>query len=37
MVDLMLELADDPNLEVPISRDGVKGLTLVRPRLVPTD
>jgi hypothetical protein len=30
MVDLMLELANDPNLEVPIGRDGVKGFTLVR-------
>ena len=30
MVDLLLELADDPNLEVPIGRDGVKGFTLVR-------
>ncbi|CAL4939528.1 unnamed protein product [Urochloa decumbens] len=28
MVDLLLELADDPNLEVPIQRDGVKGFTL---------
>ncbi|TKV95987.1 hypothetical protein SEVIR_9G399700v4 [Setaria viridis] len=28
MVDLLLELADDPNLEVPIERDGVKGFTL---------
>ncbi|GJN31514.1 hypothetical protein PR202_gb19923 [Eleusine coracana subsp. coracana] len=25
MVDVLLELADDPNLEVPIHRDGVKG------------
>jgi hypothetical protein len=30
MVDLLLELADDPNLEVPIKRDGVKGFALVR-------
>ena len=30
MVDLLLELADDPGLEVPIGRDGVKGFTLVR-------
>jgi len=30
MVDLLLELADDPNLEVPIGRDGVKGFMLVR-------
>jgi len=29
-VDLLLELADDPNLEVPIQRDGVKAFTLVR-------
>jgi len=29
MVDVLLELADDPNLEVPIHRDGVKGFTLV--------
>jgi hypothetical protein len=29
MVDVLLELADDPNLEVPIGRNGVKGLTLV--------
>ncbi|CAL4914505.1 unnamed protein product [Urochloa decumbens] len=28
MVDVLLELADDPNLEVPIERDGVKGFTL---------
>jgi len=28
MVDVLLELADDPNLEVPIHRDGVKGFTL---------
>ncbi|CAL4922771.1 unnamed protein product [Urochloa decumbens] len=28
MVDLLLELADDPSLEVPIERDGVKGFTL---------
>jgi hypothetical protein len=28
-VDLLLELADDPNLEVPIQRDGVKAFTLV--------
>ncbi|RCV44717.1 hypothetical protein SETIT_9G396900v2 [Setaria italica] len=28
MVDVLLELADDPNLEVPIGRDGVKGFTL---------
>ncbi|XP_066392960.1 trimethyltridecatetraene synthase-like isoform X1 [Miscanthus floridulus] len=27
-VDLLLELADDPNLEVPIERDGVKAFTL---------
>ena len=30
MADLLLELADDPGLEVPIGRDGVKGFTLVR-------
>jgi hypothetical protein len=30
MVDLLLELADDPKLEVPIERDGVKGFALVR-------
>ncbi|RLN39119.1 cytochrome P450 71A1-like [Panicum miliaceum] len=30
MVDLLLELADDPTLEVPIERDGVKGFVLVR-------
>ncbi|RLN38617.1 cytochrome P450 71A1-like [Panicum miliaceum] len=28
MVDVLLELADDPNREVPIHRDGVKGFTL---------
>ncbi|TVU22580.1 hypothetical protein EJB05_32290 [Eragrostis curvula] len=28
MVDLLLELADDPSLEVPIERDGVKGFAL---------
>lgn len=28
MVDLLLQLADDPNLEVPIKRDGVKAFTL---------
>ncbi|KAG0551022.1 hypothetical protein BDA96_01G388100 [Sorghum bicolor] len=28
MVDLLLELADDPKLEVPIKRDGVKGFAL---------
>jgi hypothetical protein len=28
-VDLLLELAQDPNLEVPIQRDGVKAFTLV--------
>ncbi|KAK3147202.1 hypothetical protein QOZ80_3BG0279410 [Eleusine coracana subsp. coracana] len=28
MVDVLLELADNPNLEVPIQRDGVKGYTL---------
>ncbi|KAF8728742.1 hypothetical protein HU200_018020 [Digitaria exilis] len=28
MVDVLLELADDPNLEVPIERYGVKGFTL---------
>ncbi|RLN17616.1 cytochrome P450 71A1-like [Panicum miliaceum] len=28
MVDVLLELADDPNLEVPIHRNGVKGFTL---------
>ncbi|OEL34393.1 Flavonoid 3'-monooxygenase [Dichanthelium oligosanthes] len=28
MVDLLLELADNPNLEVPIERDGVKAFTL---------
>ncbi|XP_066387914.1 trimethyltridecatetraene synthase-like [Miscanthus floridulus] len=28
MLDLLLELADDPDLEVPIQRDGVKGFTL---------
>ncbi|KAG0541745.1 hypothetical protein BDA96_02G044000 [Sorghum bicolor] len=27
-VDLLLELADDPNLEVPIQRDGIKAFTL---------
>ena len=30
MVDLLLELADDPTLEVPIERHGVKGFVLVR-------
>ena len=29
MMDVLLELADDPNLEVPINRDNVKGFTLV--------
>ncbi|KAF8720968.1 hypothetical protein HU200_023375 [Digitaria exilis] len=28
MVDLLLQLADDPSLEVPIERDGVKAFTL---------
>uniref|UniRef100_A0A0A9EN88 Uncharacterized protein n=1 Tax=Arundo donax TaxID=35708 RepID=A0A0A9EN88_ARUDO len=28
ILDVLLELADDPNLEVPIERDGVKGYTL---------
>ncbi|KAL6649969.1 hypothetical protein ACP70R_014193 [Stipagrostis hirtigluma subsp. patula] len=28
IVDLLLELADDPSLEVPIGRDGVKGFAL---------
>ncbi|KAL6609643.1 hypothetical protein ACP70R_039612 [Stipagrostis hirtigluma subsp. patula] len=28
MVDLLLKLADDPNLEVPIERDGVKAFIL---------
>ncbi|PUZ41007.1 hypothetical protein GQ55_9G468600 [Panicum hallii var. hallii] len=28
MVDLLLGLAEDPNLEIPIGRDGVKGFTL---------
>ncbi|KAJ1297041.1 hypothetical protein BS78_01G347900 [Paspalum vaginatum] len=28
MVDVLLELADNPSLEVPIKRDGVKGNTL---------
>ncbi|CAL4914504.1 unnamed protein product [Urochloa decumbens] len=28
MVDLLLELADDPSLEVPIGRDGIKGFAL---------
>ncbi|OEL19400.1 Cytochrome P450 CYP736A12 [Dichanthelium oligosanthes] len=28
MVDLLLQLADNPNLEVPIERDGVKAFTL---------
>ncbi|CAL4916498.1 unnamed protein product [Urochloa decumbens] len=27
-VDMLLELADDPNLDVPIQRDGVKAFTL---------
>ncbi|CAA3004083.1 flavonoid 3 -monooxygenase-like [Olea europaea subsp. europaea] len=27
MVDLLLELADDPNLEVKLPNDGVKGFT----------
>jgi hypothetical protein len=30
MVDLLLQQADDPNLEVPIKRDGVKAFILVR-------
>ncbi|TVU25320.1 hypothetical protein EJB05_27812, partial [Eragrostis curvula] len=30
MVDLLQECAEDPNLEVPIKRDGVKALVLVR-------
>ncbi|KAK8445864.1 hypothetical protein SEVIR_9G399900v4 [Setaria viridis] len=28
MMDLLLELSDDPSLEVPIERDGVKGFAL---------
>ncbi|CAL5034790.1 unnamed protein product [Urochloa decumbens] len=28
MTDLLLQLADDPNMEVPIKRDGVKGFIL---------
>ncbi|CAN6270550.1 unnamed protein product [Urochloa humidicola] len=28
MTDLLLQLADDPNMEVPIQRDGVKGFIL---------
>ncbi|CAN6319919.1 unnamed protein product [Urochloa humidicola] len=28
MVDMLLELADDPSLEVPIGRDGIKGFAL---------
>ncbi|CAN6235316.1 unnamed protein product [Urochloa humidicola] len=30
MVDILLEHADDPSLEVPIQRDGVKAFTLVK-------
>lgn len=30
MVDLLLELADDPNLEVKLPNDGVKGFTQVK-------
>jgi hypothetical protein len=29
MMDVLLELADDPNLEVPIKWDNVKAFTLV--------
>ena len=29
MMDVLLELADDPNLEVPIKRDNVKAFILV--------
>ena len=29
MVDMLLRLADDPDLEVKLGTDGVKGLTLV--------
>ncbi|GJN31513.1 hypothetical protein PR202_gb19922 [Eleusine coracana subsp. coracana] len=31
MVDVLLELADNPNLEVPIQRDGVKGTLTIGP------
>jgi hypothetical protein len=29
MVDLLLQLADDPELEVKLTRDNIKGLTQV--------
>ena len=29
MVDMLLRLVDDPDLEVKLGTDGVKGLTLV--------
>ena len=29
MVDILLRLADDPDLEVKLGTDGIKGLTLV--------
>ncbi|GJN05390.1 hypothetical protein PR202_ga23011 [Eleusine coracana subsp. coracana] len=28
MVDVLLQLADDPNMEIPITRDGIKGFVL---------
>lgn len=33
MVDVLLQLADDPTLEVKLKRDGVKAFTQVRPFL----
>ncbi|GJN31532.1 hypothetical protein PR202_gb19943 [Eleusine coracana subsp. coracana] len=35
MVDLLLELADDPDLEVPMHRDGIKGFILTLIHTVP--
>ncbi|OEL32293.1 hypothetical protein BAE44_0006688 [Dichanthelium oligosanthes] len=31
MADLLLQLADDPNIKVPIQRDGVKAFIMVLP------
>jgi cytochrome P450 len=36
MVDVLLEIASDPNLEVPISRDGVKAFIQVCPSVRPS-
>lgn len=35
MVDVLLQLADDPNMEIPIKRDGIKGFVLVHIHSVP--